>query len=262
MPARRGRAAPTPVVRRGGVVVCLLFAGAVVSGCSAAGDGSDETLTIFAAASLTETFTTLEEAFEHDHEGLDVVISFDSSTALAEQITQGAPADVIATADQAAMGIVVEEGLTDDDPTPLASNTMTIVTPPGNPASVGSVADLADADFVMCDGEVPCGAAAQGVLDNAGVQARPVSFEADVKAVLSKVTLGEVDAGLVYVTDAVAASDDVTSVKIPAEINVVNPYYIATVSGTDHSKLAADWLSLVSSEAGQRVFADAGFGPP
>ena len=97
MCARRGSGALAPMVRRGGVVVSLLIAGAVVSGCSATDGGGDETLTIFAAASLTETFTTLEEAFEHDHEGVDVVISFDSSTALAEQIRQGAPADVIAT---------------------------------------------------------------------------------------------------------------------------------------------------------------------
>ena len=245
----------------------LLFALAATAiattGCSDdSGSADEETLTIFAAASLTETFTTLEKAFEHDHAGVDVVLSFGSSTTLAEQVVQGAPADVIATADEAAMGIVVEEKLTDGDPTPLASNTLTLVTPAGNPADVRSVADLAGVDFVMCDVQVPCGAAAQEVLDNAGVSARPVSYEADVKAVQSKVALGEADAGLVYVTDAVAASDQVDEVPIPDDLNVVNPYYIATVADSAHADLAAEWLSLVSSQAGQRVFADAGFGPP
>jgi molybdate transport system substrate-binding protein len=238
----------------------LVVAGAACSDDAGAGD--EQTLTVFAAASLTEAFTTLEDAYEKDHEGVDVVLSFGSSTTLAEQITEGAPADVLATADEVSMGIVVDADMADGDPVPLASNTLTVVTPPGNPGDVGSVQDLGSVAYVVCAEEVPCGAAAAGVLRKAKISQPPASFEADVKAVLAKVTLGEVDAGLVYVTDAVAAGDDVDQIDIPAALNVVNPYYIAAVADSEQQDLADDWIALVTSQAGLRVLADAGFGPP
>jgi molybdate transport system substrate-binding protein len=250
--------------RRALALLCSLTPLALAgTACSDDAGGADEqTLTVFAAASLTEAFTTLEEAYEKDHEGVDVVLSFGSSTTLAEQVTEGAPADVLATADEVSMGIVVDADLTDGDPVPLASNTLTVVTPPGNPGDVTAVQDLGSVAYVVCAEEVPCGAAAADVLRNAKVTRPPASFEADVKAVLAKVTLGEVDAGLVYVTDAVAAGDDVDRIDIPAELNVVNPYYVAAVADSDHQDLADDWIALVTSQAGLRVLADAGFGPP
>jgi molybdate transport system substrate-binding protein len=242
------------------LVVSFLL-GASLAGCG--GDSGGRTqLTVLAAASLRETFGQLEESFEKDHPYVDVVISFGSSSALAEQINQGSPADVIATADDNSIGLVADDGNLEAAPTTFASNTLVVVTPPDNPAEISSVDDLAAADFVVCDPSAPCGSAAQTILDNSGVIATPKSLEADVKAVLTKVSLGEADAGIVYVTDARAAGDDLTSVEIAADVNVVNPYYIAAVKDTAHSDLAADWLSLVMSPTGQGVLAAAGFGMP
>lgn len=248
--------------RRLAAALAVLFLLApTLAGCG--GDSGGRTqLTVLAAASLTETFEQLEESFEKEHPDVDVVISFGSSSALAEQINQGSPADVIATADDNSIGLVADDGNLEAAPTKFATNTLVVVTPPDNPADVSSVGDLAAADFVICDPSVPCGSAAQAILDNAGVAATPKSLEADVKAVLTKVSLGEADAGLVYVTDAKAAGDDVSALDIGADVNVVNPYYIAVVKDSDHSDLADEWVSLVMSPAGQDVLAAAGFGMP
>ncbi len=241
----------------------------VAMGLAAASCGGDEgtadnrRLTVFAAASLTETFTELESAFEADHPGVDVVISFGSSSTLTQQIAAGAPADVVATADDTSMQVVADAQLLAADPVPFASNTMAVATPPGNPADVDSLSDLGSVDFVMCDPSAPCGTAAQRILSRlATTEPKPRSLEPDVNSVLAKVTLGEVDAGIVYVTDARAAGDDVDTVAIPAELNVVNAYYIAAVKGAPSPDVAADWISLVNSQAGQRMFQAAGFGPP
>lgn len=257
-----------PTRRRGSrataAVVLGLTAALLTASCSSGGDsGRDQTkLTVLAASSLTETFTQLESAFEKDHPGVNVVISFGSSTTLAEQIVSGAPADLIATADGTSMGIVADKHLLARKPVAFATNTMVIATPPDNPANVRTLKDLADADFVMCDPSAPCGAAAQKVLANAGVTAKPKSLEVDAKSVLSKVTLGEADAGLVYVTDARAAGNDVATVPIPANLNAINAYYIAPVKDSSAGDLAQQWVSLVTSQAGQRVLRAAGFGRP
>jgi molybdate transport system substrate-binding protein len=231
------------------------------SGSSAVSSGHTK-LVVLAASSLTDTFTTLAAAFEKDHAGVQVVTSFGSSTTLAEQVVNGAPADVIATADDTSMHIVADKHLLSSDPVPFASNTMIIATPPHNPGRVSSLRDLAGVDFVMCDPSAPCGAAAQSVLDKARVQAKPRSLEADARSVLSKVTLKEADAGLVYVTDAKAAGDSIDTVAIPPADNTVNAYYIAPVKSSNASATAKQWLSLVTSQAGQRVLRSAGFGPP
>ena len=224
--------------------------------------GGSTSLTVLAAASLTEAFTTLEKAFVRDHPGVKVELSFGSSTTLAEQVTSGAPGDVLATADDKSMSIASDAGDIDGDPQEFATNTLVVVTPPDNPGNVTSLKDLDKADFVVCDPSVPCGAAAATILDNAGVTAQPKSLEEDVKAVLTKVELGEADAGLVYVTDAQAAGDKVSTVDIAPDLNVVNPYFIGIVKGTDSSDLAQQWVDLVTSQAGQGVLADAGFGQP
>ena len=243
-------------------VLALCLSASVTTACTDGDGAADTSLTVFAASSLTETYGQLEKAFEHNHSGVDVVISFGSSSALAEQLTQGAPADVVATADEESMSQVVDAGLVAAEPQPFASNTLTIVTPPDNPAGIQTLDDLGSADFVMCDESAPCGAAGQRFLDNAGSAAAPRSFEADVKSVLSKVVLGEADAGLVYVTDAKAAGADVHRVPIPADVNVTNAYYIAAVKGSGQADVADDWIALVESRAGQDLLRAAGFGPP
>lgn len=253
---------PNPIrpLRAVGTLAALLL---VVPGLAACGGGDDEQqeLTVFGAASLTEAFTTLAGAFENDHPDVDVKLSFGSSTDLATQVNEGSPADVLATADEKSMSVAADEANIDADPTQFATNTLIVVTPPDNPADVTSLDDLSKADFVVCDPSVPCGAAAATILDNAGVSAEPKSLEEDVKAVLTKVSLGEADAGIVYVTDAQAAGDEVSTVDIPADVNVVNPYFIGVVKDTDESDLAQEWVDLVTSQPGQGVLSDAGFGP-
>ncbi len=233
-----------------------------VSGCSSDDDSSKTKLTIFAASSLTGTFTTLESTFEKDNPDVDVVLSFGSSTTLAEQITGGAPADVIATADQKSMSVVKDANQLAADPTEFATNTLVIAVPTGNPGSVTSVDSLNTVPFVACDPTAPCGAAAVTMLENAGVTAKPKTYEPDVATTLATVSTGEIDAGIVYVTDATGASDKVDPVDIPAADNVVNPYFIATVKDSGESSLADKWVALVTGSQGQSVLQEAGFGKP
>ena len=231
-----------------------------VAGCS--DDDSKTKLTIFAASSLTGTFTTLEKQFESDHSDVDVVLSFGSSTTLAEQITAGAPADVIATADEKSIDVVKDAGQLAADPTQFATNTLVIAVPAGNPGDVTGVDSLNTVDFVACDPSAPCGAAAATMLTNAGITAKPKTYEPDVATTLATVETGEVDAGIVYVTDATGAGDKVEAVQIPADDNVTNPYFIATVKDASESSLADQWLALVTGPEGQSVLAEAGFGKP
>ncbi|MBU4336191.1 MAG: molybdate ABC transporter substrate-binding protein [Actinobacteria bacterium] len=207
---------------------------ALLGGCSAEGGGpaatgagasasSDVsgTVTVLAAASLTETFTELAEGFEAAHPGVEVVLSFGASSALATQIVEGgAPADVFASASTSTMDTVVSAAEA-EAPVTFASNTLQIAVPPDNPAGVTGLADLADpaVKVALCQPEVPCGKVAAKVLAAAGVAVTPVTLENDVKSTLSKVELGEVDAGLVYVTDVLAAGDAVRGIEIPAEVN-------------------------------------------
>lgn len=237
---------------------------ASTAGCSGGSSGgSRETkVTIFAASSLTTTFTTLEGQFEQQHPDVDVVLSFGSSTTLAEQITGGAPVDVIATADKTSMSVVEDAGQLAAPPVDFATNTLVIAVPAGNPGNVTGVESLTTTDFVMCDVSAPCGAAGAQMLENAGVTAQPKSFEPDVASVLTKVELKEVDAGIVYITDAQSAADKVDPVQIPATDNVTNPYYIGAVKSAPQPSLAKQWVRLVTSPAGQSVLAKAGFGAP
>ncbi len=231
------------------------------SGASSTSSGSGK-LTIFAASSLINVFGTLKTQFEAEHPAVQVVLSFGSSTTLAQQITAGAPADVIATADQASISDPQKAGQLEQTPVQFATNTLTIAVPPDNPGSVTSVDSLNTADYVMCDPSAPCGAAGAQMLKNAGITAKPKAFEPDVATVLTQIELGEADAGIVYVTDAQGAGSKVKAVTIPASDNVTNPYFIATVKGSSQQALAMDWLTLVTSPAGQSVLREAGFGAP
>jgi molybdate transport system substrate-binding protein len=244
------------------IAAALLLA---TTACSSDNSGSDDSqLTVLAASSLTEAFNTLKEQYESDHPGVDVVFSFDSSATLAEQVTQGAPADVLATADEKTMKTVTDANDARTTPRIFATNTMVIVTPPDNPAGIQSVDDLANPDvkLALCDETAPCGNTAKQLLELNHVDATPVSFEPDVKSVLTKVTLGEVDAGIVYESDATTAGKDVHAVTITNADKVINRYPIVVLKDAQQPSDAQDWVDLVRSAAGQQVLAHDGFGQP
>lgn len=221
--------------------------------------GSGGTVTVFAAASLTEAFTEIGERFEAGHEGVTVEFNFAGSSDLAAQITEGAPADVFASADESNMDKVVEAGAA-ADPETFALNQLVIAVPAGNPDGVAGIADLAGLDFAACAEEVPCGAAAQTALEGTGLA--PVTYEADVKSTLQKLGLGEVDAALVYRTDAIAAQDEVDAVEFPESAAAVNTYPIAALTGAPNPDLAAEFAAYVLADDAQSVLQTAGFQLP
>jgi molybdate transport system substrate-binding protein len=242
-------------------LVVSLGAGLVLAGCTPASDG--ETLTVLAAASLREPFAALETTFENAHPDVDVTLSFGGSSDLADQIEAGAPADVVATADEPTMARLTDAGLV-GTPTVFATNVLTIVVPTGNAAGVTSLADLArrDVDVVLCAPEVPCGRAAAAVTDAAGVTPHTVSEEPSVTDVLAKVSLGEADAGLVYVTDAASEPEDIETVPTPEAADVVNTYPVAVLSDPPAPDLADEWVALVTGAEGRSALSEAGFGTP
>lgn len=221
-------------------------------------------LTVFAAASLTESFQSLGEAFEADHPGVRVAFNLGGSSSLAQQISSGAPADVFAAASPATMQTVVDAGDSAAEPAVFARNTLQLAVPPGNPGGVTGLADLADPDLTiaLCAPEVPCGAAAERVLSAAGVTAAPDTLEQDVRAALSKVGLGEVDAALVYRTDVIAAGDDVHGIEFPEAAGVVSDYLVTVLTGAPNTEAAQAFVALVLSPQGQQVLGDAGFDGP
>src|SRR5262245_8726330 len=220
-------------------------------------------ITVFAAASLTESFTELGKQFEAANPGTKVTFSFAASSALAMQINSGAPADVFASASPKNMDQVVTAGGA-SDPKVFAKNVMEIATPPTNPAGVTSVNDLAKSSVktALCQPQVPCGSVAQQVFTNAKLTVKPVTLEPDVKSVLSKVQLGEVDAGMVYVTDVMAAGDKVKGVQIAADVNASTSYPIAALSKSGNASVAAAFVDFVLSPAGESVLSAAGFEAP
>lgn len=252
--------------------LAVLTAGLALAGCGDAGGaaggtpaaGEPRTLTVLAASSLREAFGRLETSFETGNPGTDVRISFGASSDLASQIQNGAPADVFASANQDTMKKVAEAGLVAGQPRLFASNTLTIVTPPGNPKAVRSFADLArpGTTVVVCAPQVPCGAATAQVEQSTAVTLAPVSEEPDVKSVLSKVQAGEADAGLVYVTDARSAGAGVEEVAFPEAAEAVNEYPIAALREAPQPDLATAWVDLVVGPEGRHALQAAGFGGP
>jgi len=243
---------------------------AVASGCAvgpgggaAADDGAGTTLTVYAAASLTATFEQIGQEFEATHDGVEVTLSFAGSSDLAAQIQEGAPADVFASADEANMAKVADDGLAGAGPVAFASNTLEIAVPAGNPAGIEDLDDLTGdgVNLVVCAPEVPCGAATQEVAAAGGVALAPVSEERSVTDVLAKVTTGEADAGLVYVTDVAGAGAAVEGIELPESSSAVNVYPIAPVAGSTHADLAQEFVDLVLAETGQSLLRDAGFAP-
>jgi len=223
-------------------------------------EGEEGSLTVLAAASLTDVYEALGQTFE-DEQGVEVDFSFGSSTDLAEQAADGAPGDVLSTADETSMQIAEDAGVTGEVVT-FATNVLVIVTPPDNPAGIETLDDLADTTWVRCADEVPCGRVALGVLEANAITSEPVSLEEDVRATLDKVISGEAEAGLVYASDAAAAGDDVTRIDIPGAEEQLTSYFAAPLEGTEDAGLTQAWLDLLTSEAGQHVLTDAGFGLP
>lgn len=222
------------------------------------------TLTVFAAASLTETFEEIGNEFEKANEGVTVEFSFAGSSDLVTQIQQGAPADVFASADENNMKKATDDDLTATTPEIFVTNTLTIAVPPDNPADVKGLDDLADddVDVVVCAPEVPCGAAATRVEDAAGIDISPVSEEQSVTDVLNKVSTGEADAGLVYVTDVKGSDEKVTAIDFPESSEAVNSYPIASLADSKNGDAAQELVDYVLGEVGQKVLTDAGFGQP
>jgi len=237
------------------------------SGDSTGGDSSPaakQKLTVYAAASLTKTFTELGKDFEKSHAGVAVTFDFDGSSTLVTQLAQGAQADVFASADEKNMQNAVSQTLIAGKPVDFATNVLEIATPPGNPAGIAAFADLAKPGIktVVCADGVPCGNAVEQVEKNTGVALKPISQEQSVTNVLAKVESGDADAGVVYVTDVTAAGDKVTGVQFPEAQQAVNTYPIAVTRASTQSDLAKKFVAYVTGTDGQQTLAEAGFGAP
>ncbi|MGW6141170.1 molybdate ABC transporter substrate-binding protein [Streptomyces sp. NPDC055144] len=260
-----------------GVGVAALLA---LSACSSGSDSSSKkdsssaskdsskkvtgTVTVFAAASLKESFTTLGKDFEKAHPGTKVTFSFGGSDTLAASITGGAPADVFAAASPKTMAIVTDKKDAAGAPSTFVRNQLEIATLPGNPDKVASLKDLTKSGLkvVLCDKTVPCGAAAQKALDASKLKLTPVSYEQDVKSALTKVELKEADAAVVYKTDVKAAGSKVEGVEFPESANAINDYPIALLKDAPNAEAAKEFIALVQSPEGQQVLTAAGFLKP
>lgn len=248
------------LLRRAWFLLPLL---ALAVGCADDSAGGGTTLRVGAASSLTAAFERIGAEFGAAHPGVTVEFSFGSSSDLARQIAEGAPVDVFASADTKNMDSVAAAGAAGESQL-FATNSLQIIVGPGNPKGVTGVADLARPDLlvVTCAPEVPIGRYTQQVLDSAGVTVSPASLEENVKAIVSKVTLGEADAGVVYRTDVIAAADRATGVEIPDEVNVVASYPIAALKTASNRTAADDFVRFVLSAAGQDILRRFGFGAP
>ncbi|AIR97120.1 molybdate ABC transporter substrate-binding protein [Streptomyces glaucescens] len=222
------------------------------------------TVTVFAAASLKEGFEELGARFERRHPGTEVTFNFGGSDSLAAGIVNGAPADVFAAASPRTMAVVTDRDGTAGPPVTFVRNQLQIATLPGNPHRISSLEDLTGPDLkvVLCDEEVPCGAAARKALDAAGLELEPVSYEQDVKGALTKVELKEADAAVVYRTDVRAAGDKVEGVDFPESADAVNEYPIALLEDAPHARAGKAFIALVRSAEGRKVLTGAGFLEP
>ncbi len=242
----------------------IVVAALIAASCGSDDSASGADVTVFAAASLTAAFTELGDAFMAEHPEAAVRFNFAGSSDLVAQIRDGAPADVFASADPANMEKLTEAGVGAVDPVVFATNAAEIIVEAGNPEDIRSVADLAADDLVVvqCALEVPCGAYAAQVFASAGVDVAPKSFETNVNAVVTKVTLGEADAGIVYRTDVLSAGEQAEGVVIPDEINVIAEYPIAVTASASDPVGAARFIEFVLGETGQDILASYGFGAP
>lgn len=257
-------------MRRATLPLVLLAALCPLAACAGTGsahrateagapEGAGTTLTVFAASSLTESFDEIAELFEAAHPGVEVSTSYAGSQTLVDQLDNGAPVDVLTTADTTSMQRAVDAGFV-GEPTPFASNVLTLITPAGNPAGIiGLDSSLDGKRLVICAADVPCGRATAELADLLGVTLNPVSEENKVTDVRARVTSGEADAGIVYRTDARAAGDAVVTIEIPGAERVVNVYPVAVSTEAPHADLARAFVDLVLSDEGARVLSDHGF---
>jgi molybdate transport system substrate-binding protein len=253
------------VKRIAGVAFASVAALVLVGGCAETNESAKPLkLTVFAAASLKQSFTQLGENFESDNPGTSVEFSFAGSSELVTQLTQGASADVFASADAKNMAKAKDAGLLAGDPVNFASNTLTIAVAPGNPNKITTFGDLTRAglDVVVCAPQVPCGSATQKVEKATGVDLEPVSEESSVTDVLNKVSSGVADAGLVYVTDVAGSNGKVAGVEFPESKDAVNTYPIAALKGAANADLGRTFVEFVTGGSGRKVLEQAGFGKP
>jgi len=263
--------------RLGAIALAVTAALLVVAGCGSddgdstaapsgevtSDDAPSGTVTVLAAASLTESFETLADQLQDTYPDLEIVYSFGPSSGLVEQVLAGAPADLLATADTTTMDNAVAGGVVDGAPVVFARNTLALAVPAGNPGHVTGLADLANPDLrvAICEAQVPCGGAAQRLLNAAGVTAAPDTLTTDVKEAASLVALGEADAALIYLTDAAAEGDAVETVDVPEADTVVNDYPVAVLADAPNPEGAQAVLEAITGEPGQGVLGEAGFLP-
>ncbi|MEV2211774.1 molybdate ABC transporter substrate-binding protein [Streptomyces sp. NPDC050997] len=257
-----------------GVAALLTLSACASSDSDSGAAGSDSSasesaklsgdVTVFAAASLKESFTTLGRDFEKDHPGTKITFNFGGSDTLAASITSGAPADVFASASPKTMAVVTDAKDAAGTPSTFVRNQLEIAILPGNPDKIATLKDLTNTKLkvVLCDKEVPCGAAAQKALDAGKLKVTPVSYEQDVKAALTKVELKEADAAVVYKTDVHAAGDKVQGVDFPESADAINDYPIALLKNAQNPETAKAFIELVNSAEGQKVLTGAGFLKP
>lgn len=247
------------------VTLAALMSAPVTAAAAGTPDAVEGTVTVLAASSLTEAFTAIGTAFERKYPDVTATFSFNSSSTLATQVEQGAPADVFASADEANMTRLEDAGLVGDgDGAVFARNRLAIAVEPGNPKKITTLADTVarGVTLVLCAPEVPCGKFALEAYGNAGIEVPQVATGANVKDTLSKVALGEADAAVVYVTDVKAAKGDVDGVKIPSAQNVVARYPVAPVAGAPNPVAAKAFALFVESKAGQKILRRFGFLAP
>lgn len=253
-------------MRKGPIAAIVLLVSLTACGASAGSGASTDRseVLVSAAASLTDAFAEMAAAFERAHPGTDVVLNLAGSSALREQILQGAPADVFASANMSNMEQVVEAGEVAAEPDVFARNLLQIAVPAGNPAGITGLADFGRPDLLigLCAEGVPCGDFARQVLTRAGVTPAVDTNEPDVRALLTKIEAGELDAGITYVTDVASAEGKVQGVGIPENENVVAEYPIAVLANAPNPDGASRFIQFVLSDAGQKILAGYGFEAP
>jgi molybdate transport system substrate-binding protein len=255
------------MVRTGPAAVCAALV-VLLAACGSDGGPTDpkstDEILVSAAGSLTAAFAEVEAAFEVANPGVDVVLNVASSSALREQILEGAPVDVFASANTSNMDQVVEAAATAGQPTTFARNLLQIAVPPGNPAGVEGLEDFARDELLigLCAEEAPCGDFARQALAAAGVTPAIDTNEPDVRALLTKIETGELDAGITYVTDVAASEGSVHGIDIPRDVNVVAAYPIVALAAAPNPEGAAAFIAFVLSEDGQAILREFGFAPP
>jgi molybdate transport system substrate-binding protein len=229
---------------------------------SCGSDGDTDSLRVAAASSLTNSFVAIESAFEELHPDIDLQFNFGASSELAAQIIEGAPVDVFASADTTNMEKVADEGLITNEISTFATNSLRIIVARGNPRGISGLDDLAQKDLIVvtCDPNVPIGRYSAEVLAAAGVVVEPASYEENVKGIVAKVTSGEADAGIVYVTDVMAAGDQASGVDIPTDVNITATYPVAALADSSAKESAQLFVAFLLSDDGQAILSKFGFG--